>query len=140
MKSIMEKHDKYEESSLLNDLKLLTKARFSDNPNLLLLMGGEIDLEDSTVAVLSGIVIYGEFPEDRCEVEITNFFDEVSGECFIYLIEDICFFLNDKGVFYIEVQQIKLDESDLLGLIDLIEDVSWLPTGLSGFYRKFMDN
>ncbi|MEI7758715.1 MAG: hypothetical protein WCJ05_00855 [bacterium] len=136
----MEKHENYEESSLLNELKSLTKAIFSDNPNLLGLMGGDTNPEDSTVAVLSGIAVYGEFPEDRCEVEITNFFDEVSGECFIYLIEDSCFFLNERGVFYIEDQQLMLDNGDLIGLINLIEDVSWLPTGLSDFYGKYMDN
>jgi len=136
----MEKHENYEESSLLNELKSLTKAIFSDNPNLLGLMGGDTNPEDSTVAVLSGIAVYGEFPEDRCEVEITNFFDEVSGECFIYLIEDSCFFLNERGVFYIEDQHLMLDNGDLIGLINLIEDVSWLPTGLSDFYGKYMDN
>jgi len=136
----MTNHEKYEESSFLNELRYLSRSIFSDNPDLLELMGDKNNFQEATVAIMSGIAIYGNSPNDQCEVEITNYVDEDSGECFVYLIDDSCFYLDNKGLFDIEDKENRLDDDDIVGISDIIKDTSWMPIEITEFYGKHMDN
>jgi hypothetical protein len=136
----MTNHERSDEPSDLNQLRNLSRNIFSENADLYEIMGDRSNFEEHTVAVISGIAIYGDSPNDQCEVEITNFVDVDSGECFIYLIDDSCFYLNNSGLFNIENKEDKLDDCDVIGLKDLIEDATWMPMEITEFYGKHTDN
>ena len=136
----MTNHEKSENMPLENELKKISMQAFSQNPDLVLLMGDNSNFKEPTTAILTGMVNYGNLPEERCEVEITNFYDNENGECFIYLVDDSCFYLSNKGLFNVEDNETRMSENDLFMFIDLISDTEWMSVDMQDFYGKHLDN
>ncbi len=136
----MTNHEKSENMPLENELKKISMQAFSQNPDLVLLMGDNSNFKEPTAAILTGMVNYGNLPEERCEVEITNFYDNENGECFIYLVDDSCFYLSNKGLFNVEDNETRMSENDLFMFIDLISDTEWMSVDIQDFYGKHLDN
>ena len=58
----------------------------------------------------------------------------------IYLVDDSCFYLSNKGLFNVEDNETRMSENDLFMFIDLISDTEWMSVDIQDFYGKHLDN